>query len=60
MKHRAPEFELAQAETVFNLAAETTGDGDREAEERRDRAEAARAAAHRQPDLFLPTKPDVN
>jgi hypothetical protein len=47
-----PQFELPQAEAVFNLASETATDGDRRRREAEARAEGARAAAQQQPELL--------
>jgi hypothetical protein len=54
---RIPQFELPTA-GVFNLASETTGDGERMARESRQaaatKAEAARLEAQQQGQLFSP------
>lgn len=61
MKTKAPQFELPQAEEVFNLAGQTTKDGARLARERdqakRQTAEVAKQAACTQTEFFPCTLP---
>lgn len=52
MKYRSPQFELPQAETVFNLVGESTQDGDRLAAELAARRAALERQAKQQPTLF--------